>query len=578
MVGNMPYPVFEEDGMMMIPRKWGQGQLFAFSALDGASYASDDFTGMLCGDRIGVRFFSNVKRELAIVNVWGKNLEFDAVTSDYIRFAFPEQPAARIIYARAHLVIGNVAGVMEPAMFTEGRHKTETVGDVEIHDTMDGDFSALCWTGDRFAFAYGHNREDVLKLAEEGMKLDLDAEEAKKLAFFEKHGSKDDTPNAVLYNKCLSVMKTQLYSPEAQFKTIWSTPDRLPHKRLWLWDSVYHAMGHRNIDPTLAENLITAIWASQAENGFVPHMASFDARSEITQPTIIGWGAWNVYQTSKNKDFLKVCYENNARFLKWCRDNRRHDEREVYTWKTTDDVLCRCDECGMDNSPRFDTHDALVAIDFCCFMANDVRHMKLMAEELGLPEEAAFYQNWYEQIARDTNDLLWCEEEGFYFDFNIPKQEMHKVWSVASFLPLFAGICNEHQAAKLVEQLHNPDTFGTPFPIPTIARNDATFGSDLWRGPVWINYNYMIAQGLANCGYRDVAKMIVEKTISHMNRWYQATGVTYEFYDSADEKAPSHHNRKGLPFEPYNINVRMQTIRDYGWSNTLLCDMLAHMA
>ena len=572
----MPYPVFEEDETMMVPKKWGQGQLFAFSALDGLSYASDDLTGMLCGDRIGVRFFSNVKRELAIVNVWGKNLEFDAVTSDYIRFAFPEQPAARIIYAKAHLVIGNVAGVMEPAMFTEGRHKTETVGDVEIHDTMDGDFSALCWTGDRFAFAYGHSREDVLKLAEEGMQMDLDAEEAKKLAFFEKHGMKDDAPNAVLYNKCLSVMKTQLYSPEAQFKTIWSTPDRLPHKSLWLWDSVYHAMGHRNIDSTLAENLITAIWANQYENGFVPHMANINVHSEITQPTIIGWGAWNVYQTSKNKEFLKVCYENNARFLQWCRDNRRHDEREVYTWQTTDDVLCRCDECGMDNSPRFDTHDALVAIDFCCFMANDVRHMKLMAEELGLTEDAAYYQNWYEQIAKDTNALLWCEEEGFYFDWNIPKQEMHKVWSVASFLPLFAGICNEHQAAKLVEQLNNPETFGTPFPIPTIARNDATFGSDLWRGPVWINYNYMIAQGLANCGYRDEAKKIVDKTISHMNRWYQVTGVTFEFYDSADEKAPSHHNRKGLPFEPYNINVRMQTIRDYGWSNTLLCDMLAH--
>ena len=54
----MPYPVFEEDGTMMVPKKWGQGQLFAFSALDGLSYASDDFTGMLCGDRIGVRFFS----------------------------------------------------------------------------------------------------------------------------------------------------------------------------------------------------------------------------------------------------------------------------------------------------------------------------------------------------------------------------------------------------------------------------------------------------------------------------------------------------------------------------------------
>jgi neutral trehalase len=228
----------------------------------------------------------------------------------------------------------------------------------------------------------------------------------------------------------------------------------------------------------------------------------------------------------------------------------------------------------MDNSPRFDTRDPLIAIDFCCFMANDVRHMKLMADELGLAEDAAFYQNWFEQIAKDTNELLWVEEDGFYFDFNIPKQEIHKVWSVASFLPLFAGICNEAQVEKLVKHLQDPETFGTPFPIPSVARNDVTFGSDMWRGPVWINFNYMVAEGLANYGRCAEAAELVNKTITHMGRWYQDSGVFYEFYDSANEKAPSRHNRKGLPFEPYNINVRMQTIRDYGWSNTLLCDMI----
>ena len=59
-----------------------------------------------------------------------------------------------------------------------------------------------------------------------------------------------------------------------------------------------------------------------------------------------------------------------------------------------------------------------------------------------------------------------------------------------------------------------------------------------------------------------------------MNHWYQLTGTINEFYDCSNEKAPAALNRKGLPFEPYNINVRLQSIRDYGWSNTLLCDML----
>ena len=277
---------------MIIPTKWGQGQLFAFSALDGASYFTDDFTGMLSGDRIGVRFYSNTRRELAFTNVWGKNLEFDAVTSDYICCHFPEQDKMRIIYAAQHLVIGNVAGVVVPAVFTEGRYALEIVDGAEVHDTKDGDFTALKIDGNRFAFAFGHSKEDVLALVDKGLAMDIDEAAAGKLAFYEKNGAPDSFELADLYAKCLSVMKTQLYSPEEKFDSIWSTPDRLPHKSLWLWDSVFHALGHRHIDGNLAEQLIHAIWAHQGENGYVPHMANAILASEITQPPVIGWSQW----------------------------------------------------------------------------------------------------------------------------------------------------------------------------------------------------------------------------------------------------------------------------------------------
>ena len=40
----------------MMPTKWGQGQIFAFSAIDGDSFFGDDFAGTLAGDKIGVIF------------------------------------------------------------------------------------------------------------------------------------------------------------------------------------------------------------------------------------------------------------------------------------------------------------------------------------------------------------------------------------------------------------------------------------------------------------------------------------------------------------------------------------------
>ena len=559
---------------MILPKKWGQGQLFAYSALDGNSYASDDFVGMLCGDRIGIRFFSKVKRELALVNVRGRNLEFDAVTSDYISCHFPEQESMRIIYAGQHLVIGNAAGEVWPAVFTEGPYLAETADGAELQDTQDGDITGIKRSGSQFAFAFGHSRDEVLALLEKGLAMDLDEAEAAKKKFFEQFVIDETSPYAPLFAKCASAMKTQLYSPEADFKTIWSTPDRLPHKHLWLWDSVFHALGHRNIDQKLAEDLIRAVFVHQTEDGFVPHYADVNEVSKIIQPPIIAWGVWQLYKTSGDKEFLQECYDANKKFLNWCHDNRRESEKELYTWETTGDVNCRCDECGMDNSPRFDTLDHLFAIDFSCFMANDVKYMKKMADELCLIEDSAFYENWFAAIAADINEQLWCEEDKFYFDYNIPKQELHKVWSVASFLPLLAGICDERQAECLVAHLQDPESFATPFPIPSISKKDVTFGSDMWRGPVWINYNYMISQGLAQYGYESFGQEIIEKTIAFMNHWYQLNGTIYEYYDCNHQKAPCHLNRKGLPFEPYNINVRLQPIRDYGWSCTLLFDLL----
>ena len=69
---------------MITPNIWGQGQLFAFSALDGQSLYSDDFVGILSGDKIGIRFFTKVKRELAITGIKGYVPCFETVASDII--------------------------------------------------------------------------------------------------------------------------------------------------------------------------------------------------------------------------------------------------------------------------------------------------------------------------------------------------------------------------------------------------------------------------------------------------------------------------------------------------------------
>ena len=69
--------------------------------------------------------------------------------------------------------------------------------------------------------------------------------------------------------KALSQMKSQVYSPEGRIKHRWTTPDRWPHRGMWLWDSAFHAIGFRHVDVEVARDAISAVFDAQREGGFV---------------------------------------------------------------------------------------------------------------------------------------------------------------------------------------------------------------------------------------------------------------------------------------------------------------------
>jgi hypothetical protein len=151
---------------MYIPNVWSQGQLFAFSAWDGEARCTDDLCGILSADRLGVRFFTRVKRELALVGGKLWDVAFEAVTSDWIEAAINRGARARFVFAAAHVVVGQTAAEMLPVVLCEGRVTVQTVDGVEVQDSGDGDVTALATAGDRFAFAHAHTVEEAVAMAD----------------------------------------------------------------------------------------------------------------------------------------------------------------------------------------------------------------------------------------------------------------------------------------------------------------------------------------------------------------------------------------------------------------------------
>ena len=150
----------------MIPCKWGQGQLFAFSALDGNSYFADDFTGILSGDKLGVIFHTLCKRTLSFGNM-NKFVapEIKCVTSDMIIIE-TLLGTLSMLFAERHLVTGEFADMLGVFLSADGECEVTKNADIEIHDTKDGEYTALLRRNGRFALAYGKSVTEVTELCE----------------------------------------------------------------------------------------------------------------------------------------------------------------------------------------------------------------------------------------------------------------------------------------------------------------------------------------------------------------------------------------------------------------------------
>ena len=339
------------------------------------------------------------------------------------------------------------------------------------------------------------------------------------------------------------------------------SPDSYPYQ--WLWDSCFHAiiLTHLNIGDAKKE--ILSLLSKQFDNGLIPHMIYWDKESPtdfpviewgkadtstITQPPMIAYAVWRIYQKDHDRSFLKEVYPRLYHFYRYLLTERDPHEKHLIG-------IMNPDESGEDNSPRFDIplnlppkHSFkenyqkrlnLVAqhieckfdAPFCmrnffwvkdvpinAIMVKNLMSLSGIAKKLGYLEDAEFFTKEAKNISLAMKKLM-LENDLFWSTFGESYQKIKvKTWAI--FAPLFAKILTQKEAKKLVEEhLLNPQEFWTKYPIPTVSLDESSFDpKGFWRGPVWIAINWFIYKGLLNYGFKDVADTIKKSSISLLEK------------------------------------------------------------
>ena len=528
--------------MSKYPTIWGGGQLLAFSGIDGAT----DYRNALCLRTAFDSYAFELKEPGfcppdPLIRYSGNTPEQIELTGDFFRFHAGNSISSGVLIDSCNLLL-------EGAFTLELRGKYDSVS-----------------SGEKMLVAPA----GLLKT--EYLARDLNAEIAKRAAFLEKISLPDGLSEATrrTAGKALSQLKTQIYAPEGQIRHFWSTPDRWPHRKMWLWDSAFHAIGLRHYNPALARDLVSTVFDLQEKDGFIPLCGSPYESHTLTQPPVLGLAMKLVNESENAPEWIEDLAPKLGKYLKWVMANRDSDGAGLVEWAIEANENCRSGESGMDNSPRFDGAIQLDAPDFNAYLAMECEILASF-----LPQERDFWLDHHKRLCRLMNERLWSSACSLYVDYDVKNGRRTDVLSSAGFLPLCCGAPAREQAARMAAHLTNPETFGTPLRVPSIAKNNtAAYRKDMWRGPVWTNINYLIALGLERYGYRELARSIVRDTLREQEKWYLKCGTIFEFYDDRKEVEPRRLERKGPPpdgkYHPYH-----QVFHDYGWSATLYLEMI----
>jgi glycogen debranching enzyme len=341
------------------------------------------------------------------------------------------------------------------------------------------------------------------------------------------------------------------------------SPKLYPHQ--WAWDSAFAAIGWAHIDPARAWLELKTLLGGQWEDGRIPHIRFHDLSGDyfpspkywrterstsISQPPIWATAARRVLQIVGDAGPLAALLPSIDASHAWF-----HAHRDPLGWNAI--AVSHPWESGLDNSPAWDA--ALEAIDpeaappferrdnkivedaaqrptddqyrrymalvdaiaddhfgpgpfavydplMTAVLARAEDDLAWLGAELGYPNEARARAD---RLRSGLDEHLWDEEAGVYryIDARSGARVMHDL--IGGYGPLFAHVLAERRV-RLEEGLRT--RFWTPYPLPSTAPSDPAFdGRRYWRGPTWVNTNWMLSEAVGS-GLMDRTVELVEKS------------------------------------------------------------------
>jgi alpha,alpha-trehalase len=348
------------------------------------------------------------------------------------------------------------------------------------------------------------------------------------------------------------------------------------YPQMWDWDGFFigsHWANQRADKAVYLRDWVLSFAASADADGYVagcitpkgprPLFGKFAMKPFLGQGAVVAAAALNDYE------WIRPAWPAMQRILTYRKMTQFDAHWNLWFW---DNAM----QSGADNSPALTNEEndrsAILAVDASVWAMREYQAMALIARRLGDPSLAAQYDGEAAATRKAILTHLWRPEQHIFLNRRRDNGTWIRAVSWSSFVPLAFGMLPGSDAQRMIrEHLLNPAEMRSPYGFRSLAKSDPAYNNDAiivpysnWRGPIWINANYLDWLALRRYGFAGESRWLAESLAAMLRRDIAAWGSMHEDYnaETGEGLAPTPAQSPGGKFAGF-----------VGW-NMLAQDML----
>ena len=126
-------------------------------------------------------------------------------------------------------------------------------------------------------------------------------------------------------------------------------------------------------------------------------------------------------------------------------------------------------------------------------------------------------RSWNDRTKAAMQEKLFDPEKGAYLYYDLRNERLIDAITSSSLSPLFAGIPTEEEAKTVIDLLEGAIFSGDQNQYAWCAsfntQDDRFNPVKYWRGPIWVNLNWIIYHGLLRYGFESQAENVKADTL-----------------------------------------------------------------